>query len=89
LTCIPFALRAIIAIGAPININPPNTPFDPAQEAALVTGTGGIGDPIAQALVGVGLRSRETAAGEKEAAVLRAAPISLSFGRSHLAGDGV
>ena len=43
----------------------PNTPFDPAREAALVTGAGnGIGHAIAQALVGEGVRSRETAAGE-------------------------
>jgi 3-oxoacyl-[acyl-carrier protein] reductase len=68
----------------------PNTPFDPAREAALVTGAGnGISRAIAHALVGDGVRSRETAAGEKEAALLRAARISLRFGRSHLAGDGV
>jgi hypothetical protein len=45
--------------------------------------------PIAQALVGEGVRSPETAAGEKEATVLRVARISLRFGRCHLAGDGV
>jgi hypothetical protein len=36
----------MIAIGAPINMSLPNTPFDPALEAALVTGAGnGIGHP--------------------------------------------
>ncbi|WP_371259528.1 hypothetical protein [Bradyrhizobium sp. URHD0069] len=45
----------------------PNTPFDPAREAALVTGAGnGIGHAIAQALIGEGVRSRETAAGEQK-----------------------
>jgi hypothetical protein len=29
---------AIVAIGAPINMSLPNTPLDPAREAALVTG---------------------------------------------------
>jgi hypothetical protein len=48
----------------------------------------GIGHAIAPALVGEGVRSRETAAGEG-AAVLRVARISLRFGHSHLAGDGV
>jgi NAD(P)-dependent dehydrogenase (short-subunit alcohol dehydrogenase family) len=68
----------------------PNTPFDPAREAALVTGAGnGIGHAIAQALVGEGVRSREAVAGEKEASVLRVARISRRFGRSHLAGDDV
>jgi hypothetical protein len=43
---------------------------------------------LAPALVGEGVPSRETAAGE-EAAVLRVARISLRFGHSHLAGDGV
>jgi NAD(P)-dependent dehydrogenase (short-subunit alcohol dehydrogenase family) len=45
-----------------------NNPFDPAREAALVTGAGnGIGRAIAQALVGEGVRTvfadanRETA----------------------------
>jgi NAD(P)-dependent dehydrogenase (short-subunit alcohol dehydrogenase family) len=73
-----------------INMSPPNTPFDPARKAALATGAGnGIGYAIAQALVGEGVRSRETAAGEKVTAVLRVARISLRFGHSHLAGDGV
>jgi NADP-dependent 3-hydroxy acid dehydrogenase YdfG len=68
----------------------PNTPFEPAREAALVTGAGnGIGHATAQAMVGKGVRSRETAAGEKEAAVLKVTQISLRVGRSHLAGDGV
>ncbi len=51
-----------------------NTPFDPAREAALVTGAGnGIGRAIAQALVGEGVRTvfadvnRETVAAAVQA----------------------
>jgi hypothetical protein len=47
------------------------------------------GHAIAQALVGEGVRSRETAVGEKQATVLRVARISFRLGRGHLAGDGL
>ena len=57
-----------------------NAPFDPAREAALVTGAGnGIGRAIAQALVGEGVRTvfadvnRDTVTAAIKASVLQLA----------------
>ena len=51
-------------------------PFDPAREAALVTGAGnGIGRAIAQALVGEGVRTVfADISDERVAAAIKAAP---------------
>ncbi|WP_024514420.1 SDR family oxidoreductase [Bradyrhizobium sp. Tv2a-2] len=53
-----------------------SNPFDPAREAALVTGAGnGIGRAIAQALVGEGVRTVfADVSGERVAAAIAAAP---------------
>ena len=53
-----------------------NTPFDPAREAALVTGAGnGIGRAIAQALVGEGVRTVfADISAETVAAAVKASP---------------
>ncbi|MBR0692918.1 SDR family NAD(P)-dependent oxidoreductase [Bradyrhizobium lablabi] len=53
-----------------------NAPFDPAQDAALVTGAGnGIGRAIAQALVGEGVRTVFADVSEERlAAAIRTAP---------------
>jgi 3-oxoacyl-[acyl-carrier protein] reductase len=53
-----------------------SNPFDPAREAALVTGAGnGIGCAIAQALVGEGVRTVfADVSGERVAAAIAAAP---------------
>src|SRR5262245_23362824 len=53
-----------------------NAPFDPAREAALVTGAGnGIGRAIAQALVGEGVRTIfADLHGDRVAAAIAAAP---------------
>jgi len=53
-----------------------NSPFDPAREAALVTGAGnGIGRAIAQALVGEGVRTVfADVSGERVSAAIKSSP---------------
>src|SRR5262245_50782417 len=65
-----------MAHGDPIRMSLFNAPFDPAHDAALVTGAGnGIGRAIAQALVGEGVRTVfADLSEERVAAAIKSAP---------------
>src|SRR5882724_9605443 len=53
-----FCCLYFVAMGDPTTMSLLDNPFDPAREAALVTGAGnGIGRAVAQALVGEGVRT--------------------------------